>query len=109
RQRRASSRVRRMGGRPRRTQPKPLVELGPASPTRNIANRDRDGLLLADKDPEPFAAGNASVEEVSLQHGIVLGQDRDDHGGILRALALVDGGGVGGRQGVPLDAAGGAR
>jgi hypothetical protein len=28
----------------------------------------------------------------------VLGQDRDDHGGIFGALALVDGGGVGGNQ-----------
>jgi hypothetical protein len=30
----------------------------------------------------------------------VLGEDRDDHGGIFRALALVDGGGIGGNQGV---------
>jgi hypothetical protein len=55
-----------------------------------------DGLLLADKDHQPLAASNAGVEEVSLQHGIMLGQDRDDHGWILRTLALVDGGGIGG-------------
>src|ERR1700734_462806 len=76
-----------MGGGPRRTEPKPLVKLRPASPPRNVANRNRDGLLLAHKDHEPLAAGNASVEEISLQHGIVLGQDRDHNGGILRALA----------------------
>jgi hypothetical protein len=87
-----------MGGGPRRTEPKPFVKLRPASPPRNVANRNRDGPLLADQDHEPLAAGNASVEEVSLQHGIVLGQDRDHHGGILRALALVDGGGVAGTK-----------
>jgi len=87
-----------MGGRPRRTESKPLVKLRPASPARNVANRDRDGLLLADKNHQPLAASDAGVEEVSLEHCVVLGEDRDDYGGILRALALVDGGGVGGNQ-----------
>ena len=40
---------------------------------------------------------------------VVLGQDRNDHGGILRALALVDGGGVGGNQRVKLAEAVGHR
>jgi hypothetical protein len=64
-----------MGGRARRTEPKPLVELRPAAPARNVANCDRDGLLLADKDHERLTAGDAGVEEISLEHGIVLGQD----------------------------------
>src|SRR5208282_4247143 len=76
------------------TDAEPLVELRPASPARNIANGDRNGLLLADENHEPLAAGEAGVEQISLQHWVVLGHDRDDHGGILRALALVDGGGV---------------
>src|ERR1700730_8617621 len=101
-QRRASSRLRRMGGGPRRTEPKPLVKLRPASPPRNVANRNRDGFLLADEDHEPLAASDAGVEEISLQHCVVLGEDRDDHGGIFGALALVDGGGIGGNQGVKL-------
>ena len=66
-----------MGCRPRRTEPKPLVKLGPASPARNVVNRDSDGLLLAHKDHEPLAAGNASVEEISLQHGIMLSPEQD--------------------------------
>ena len=53
---------------------KPLVKLRPASPPRNVANCDRDGLLLADQDHEPLAAGNAGVEEISLQHCVVLGR-----------------------------------
>ena len=48
-----------------------------------------DGLFPADNDHEPLAAGNASVEEIWLQHGIVLGQDLNDHGGILRASWLL--------------------
>ena len=42
------------------------------------------------------------VEEISLQHRIVLGEDRDDHGGIFGALTLMDGGGVGGNKRVKL-------
>ena len=42
------------------------------------------------------------VEEVPPQHRVVLGQHRDDHGRILRALALVHGRGVGGHQRVEL-------
>ena len=74
--------------------PKPLIELRPVPPPRNVANRDRDGLLLGHKDHEPLAASDAGIKEVSLQHGIMLGQDRDDHGWILRTLALVDSGGI---------------
>jgi len=48
-----------MGRPPRRTEPKPLVELRLASPTPNVANPDRDGLLLPDKDREPLAASDA--------------------------------------------------
>src|SRR5271166_6110175 len=84
--------------RARRPEPKPLVELRPAPPARHVANCDSDGPLLADQDHEPLAAGEAWVEEISLQHWVVLGHNRDDHRGIFRALALVDGGGVGGNQ-----------
>lgn len=58
----------------RRAAPKPFVELRPPSPARYVANGDRDGLLLADEDHEPLAAGDAGVEEVRagdqiLPHG----------------------------------------
>src|SRR5271166_6585479 len=82
----------------RRAGPQPIIEFRPASPARNISNGDCNGLLLADENHELLATGNAGVEEIPLQHRVVLGHDRDDHGGILRALALVDGGGIGGDQ-----------
>ena len=85
-----------------RAESKPLVKLRPASAPRNVANRDRDGLLLADENHKPLATRHAGVEEISLQHYVVLGKDRDDYGGILGALALVDGGGIGGNQRVKL-------
>src|SRR5271157_5123843 len=81
-----------------RSAPKPLVELRPSPPARYIANGDRDGLLLTDENQEPLAARNPGVEQISLQHRVVLGEDRDDHGGIFSALALVDGGGIGGNR-----------
>jgi hypothetical protein len=74
--------------------PKPFVELRQPSPSRNVANRDRDGLLQADEDHEPLAARDASLEEVSLQHRVVRGQDGNDHGRIFGALTFVDGGGI---------------
>ena len=76
----------------------PFVELRPAPSSRDIANGDGDSLLLADENHQPLATRDAGVGEISLQHRVVLGQDGNDHGGILRAPALVDGGGVGGNQ-----------
>src|SRR6478752_3270658 len=49
-----------------------------------------------------FAARDAGIEQVPLQHGVMLGEHRDDHGGIFRALAFVDGRSVGGHQHVEL-------
>src|SRR4029453_14515508 len=40
----------------------------------------------------------AGVEQVPLQHRIVLGHDRDNDGWIFGALALVDRGGIGRNQ-----------
>ena len=48
--------------RARRAEPQPIIEFRPASPARNIANGDRDGLLLADENHELLAAGEAGVE-----------------------------------------------
>ena len=47
---------------------KPFVELRPASQSRNVANGDRDGFLLAYEDHEPLTAGDAGVEEISSPH-----------------------------------------
>src|SRR4051812_6366849 len=68
----------------------PLIQLRPAAPPRHIAHGYRDGFLLADQHDQPLASGHAGVEQVPLQHDVVLRQYGDDHGGILRSLALVD-------------------
>ena len=82
--------------------PQPLVQLRPAPPAGDVANGDGDRLLLTDQDHEAFAAGDAGVEKIPLQHGVVLGHDRDNHSRVLRALALMDGRGIGRYQGVEL-------
>ena len=61
----------------------PFVQLRPPASSGYIAHRNCHGLLLAHKDDQPLAAGDASIEQVALQHGVVLRQHRDDHGRIL--------------------------
>src|SRR5271166_4104708 len=85
-----------------RAQSEPLAELRPATPARSVADSDGDRLLLADQDDEALAAGHTCVEKVALQHGVVLRENRDDHGGIFGPLALVDGRGIGRNQNVEL-------
>src|SRR6267378_2644633 len=68
----------------------PFAELRPPPPSRDAAHCDRDGFLLADQHDQLLAARDAGVEEVPLQHGVVLGHHRDDDGGVLRALAFVN-------------------
>src|SRR6266496_1051819 len=78
----------------------PLAQLRPATTPRDAAYRDGDGFLLANQNDKPLTAGNAGIEQVALQHGVVLRHDRDHNGWIFRALALMDGRGVGRHQGV---------
>src|ERR1700730_6685969 len=47
---------------------------------------------------ELLASSDAGIEQISLQHGVVLRHDWDHHGRIFRALAFVDGRGVGRNQ-----------
>ena len=69
----------------------PFIQFRPPLPSRDIAHGDGDSLLLADQHNQPFAACHAGVEQIPLQHNVVLGQNGDDDGGILRTLALVNG------------------
>jgi hypothetical protein len=73
------------------------------------AHRDGDGFLLAHQNHKALTAGDAGIEQIALQHGVVLGHDRDHDGGVLRALALMDGCCVGRHQGVELAKAVGDR
>lgn len=86
----------RHANRPRkgRAETQPFTQLRPASPTRDVAHRDGDGLLLPNQNDKPLAAGDAGVEQIALQHGVVLRHDRNHHGWVFRALALVDARGV---------------
>ncbi len=67
------------------------------------------GLLLPNQNDQPLAAGDAGVEKVPLQHCVVLRHDRNHHGWIFRASALVDARGVCRYQGVELAKARGDR
>jgi hypothetical protein len=82
--------------------PQPLAELRPTLPPRHVAHRDGDRFLLADNYEQLLAARDAGIEQVPLQHGVMLGEHRDDHGGIFRTLAFVDGRSVSEHQRVEL-------
>jgi hypothetical protein len=62
---------------------------------RSVTRCDGDCLLLPDQNDQPFATCHASVEKVPLQPGVMLGQDRGDHGWVFRTLAFVDGRSIG--------------
>jgi len=44
---------------------------------------------------QPLPAGHAGVEQVPLQHCVGLGHHGNDHGGVFRSLALVNGSRIG--------------
>jgi len=50
---------------------------------RHIPNSDGDSLLLTDKHNQLLAAGDAGIEEISLQHGVMLGHDWNHNGRIF--------------------------
>src|SRR5262245_39671562 len=88
--------------RPRLHGLQPLAEFRPAAPARYVTHRDSDGFLLPDQYDQPLTTRYAGVEQVPLQHRIVLGHDGDNDGWIFGALALVDRGGIGRNQHVEL-------
>src|SRR5215203_1145141 len=68
----------------------PFRQLRPASPARYVADRNGHGLLLSDQHNKLLTARNTGVEQVPLQHRVVLRHHGNDDGGVLRTLALVD-------------------
>jgi hypothetical protein len=46
-------------------------------PPRRVADRHGNGLLLADEHDQLLAPGNTCIQQISLQHGVVLRHDRD--------------------------------
>jgi len=53
-------------------------QLGPPPSLSYATNSDAHRTLLTDQDNQPGAASDPGVKQVSLQHGVMLGQDRDD-------------------------------
>jgi hypothetical protein len=58
--------------------------------TGGYSDGNRDRLLLTDQHHEALSPSDRGVEQVPLQHRVMLCQDRNHDGGILRPLALVD-------------------
>jgi hypothetical protein len=83
----------------------------PASHSRSFVERLRPEtffysnghrLGLYNDHDEFLAAGYAGVDQVSLQHGVMLGHDGNDDGWVFGALCLVDRRGIGGNKRVEL-------
>src|SRR6266851_4643740 len=68
----------------------PLPQLRPPISCPRSLNGDRQRLPLSDEHHQTFAARHPRVDQVPLQHRIVLRRHRDDHGRMFRTLALVD-------------------
>ena len=78
----------------------PLPELRPPLASAAAAHRDRHRPALTDDDHETFAPRDGGVDEIARQHRVMLGRERDDDGGIFRALRLVDRRRIGGNHSV---------
>ena len=68
---------------------------GDASRPRLLTASRGDGLLLPNQHDQPFATRDTGIEQVPLQHSVVLRHHRDDDRRVFRTLALVDRRGVG--------------
>jgi hypothetical protein len=55
-----------------------------------VADGDGHGALRAHEDDEALPARDRRVEEVTLEHQVVLGEKGNDDGGVFAPLALVD-------------------
>src|SRR5439155_6853208 len=83
----------------------PVAQFRPAAPLLAAAHRHRERALLPDDDHEALAAGHAGIDQIALQHRVVLRRQRDDHRVVFRALALVDCRRIGERELIELAAA----
>lgn len=65
-----------------------------------VADGQLEGAFITDEDDEAFSACEGGVEEVSLEHDVVLCKDRDHDGGVFAALAFVYADGVSECEGI---------
>src|SRR5215510_914797 len=68
--------------------PEPRCQIGQPPHGPHIADREGTGLRLPDQDDELLAPRHPGVEQIARQHRVVLGRQRGDNRGVLRALAL---------------------
>lgn len=71
----------------------PFLELGVSLLHGEILDGIAQCLDLSDEHANLFGSRDGGVDEVALQEGEETVEHRDDHDGIFRALALVDGDG----------------
>ena len=69
----------------------PCPQLRPPPSRSASLDRNSERLSLPDQDGEAFAARHPRVDQIALQHRVMLGRQRDEHSGVFRTLALVDG------------------
>ena len=60
-----------------------------------VVDGDGERFLRSDEDDEPFAASDARIKQVAVQHLVMRGMDGHDEAGAFAALVFVDGDGVG--------------
>src|SRR6516164_1980218 len=68
----------------------PFPQLRPSTPRPCPLDGDRQCLPLPNKDHQTLAARHPRVDQVSLQHRVVLSAERDHDGRVFRTLALVN-------------------
>src|SRR5271165_86889 len=69
---------------------KPLPQFRPPPPSPRSLDSDRQRLPLPDEHHQALPARHARIDQVPLQHWVVLRRQRDDHSRVFRPLALVD-------------------
>lgn len=79
-----------------------FFEFGVAVGDGLFPDRDVEGLGRADEDAYLLGTGYARVDEIALEHDVVAHAHRHDYHRELRALALVNGDGIGERQFIEL-------
>ena len=72
-----------------------MGESGMTPQSLAVADRDFEGALFSHDDDEAFSAGDRGVEQIALQHGEMLGRERNDDGGKFATLGFMDRHGVG--------------
>src|SRR2546423_14077503 len=73
----------------------PLPQLRPPPSRLRTLDCDRQGLSLSNEYDETLPASYTGVQQLSLQHCVMLHHHRDNHRRVLGPLALVNSCGVG--------------